>query len=141
MRDPPPAARRTRTTRPCRAAVHSPPAVSFVIWEPVLSFPLGGREVHRTQLEHLRACAELPGVSLQVLPLDRGEHAGLDGPFFVLETPDHQHLAYAESNRGSHWVSDPDEVSIMARKYAMPRSRALSPEESKGLLDRLLGEQ
>ncbi|MFE4056116.1 helix-turn-helix domain-containing protein [Streptomyces sp. NPDC059096] len=117
------------------------PTVSFVIWEPVLGLPLGDREVHRSQLGHLRACTELPGVSLQIIPLDRGKHAGLDGPFVVLETPDHQHLAYAESQRGSHWVSDPDEVSIMARNYAMLRSQALTPEESKGLLDRLLGEQ
>ncbi|MFI6699144.1 Scr1 family TA system antitoxin-like transcriptional regulator [Streptomyces sp. NPDC050509] len=117
------------------------PTVSFVIWEPVLSFPLGGPEVHRAQLEHLRACAELPEVSIQILPLNRSGHAGISGPFFVLETPDHHQLAYAESHRGSHWVADPDEVSVMARKYAMLRSQALTPEESKGLLDRLLGEQ
>jgi hypothetical protein len=68
-------------------------------------------------------------------------HAGLDGPFTLLETPDHLHLAYTESQRGSQWVSDPDEVSILARKYAMLRSQALSPQESRGLLGRLLGDK
>jgi transcriptional regulator with XRE-family HTH domain len=119
----------------------SPPTLSFVIWEPVLHLGIGGPEVRTEQLRHLHACAELPCVSLQFLPMVGPSHAGLDGPFVLLETPDHQHLAYIEGQRGSQWVSDADEVSILARKYAMLRAQALSPSESKGLLDRLLGEQ
>ncbi|WP_239146510.1 helix-turn-helix transcriptional regulator [Streptomyces sp. SID10815] len=119
----------------------SPPTLSFVIWEPVLRIAVGGREVRRQQLHHLRECAELPGVTLQFLPLDSPSHAGLDGPFVLVETPDHQHLAYTEGQRGSQWVSDPDEMSIMARKYAMLRTQALTTHLSLGLLDRLLGDQ
>ncbi|WP_434594494.1 helix-turn-helix domain-containing protein [Streptomyces sp. A5-4] len=118
-----------------------PPTISYVIWQPVLHTPLGGPQVHVEQLHHLRACSELPGLSVQFLPLDRTTHAGLNGPFVMMETPDHQHLAYYETQRGSQWVSDPDEVSIVARKYAMLRAQALTPEDSRGLLDRLLGEQ
>ncbi|MFJ9028205.1 Scr1 family TA system antitoxin-like transcriptional regulator [Streptomyces sp. NPDC102274] len=117
-----------------------PPTLSFVIWEPVLRFPLGGGKVHLDQLEHLRACAELPSLSLQFLPLNRTTHAAVSGPFCLMETPDHQQLAYAESQRGSHWVSDPNGVSIMSCKYAMLRAQALTPEDSMGMLDRLLGE-
>ena len=78
---------------------------------------------------------------MQFLPLSSPCHASLDGPFVLLETPDHQHLAYTESQRGSQWVSDPDEVSILSRKYAMLRTQALTTHDSMGLLDRLLGEQ
>ncbi|MFE4367500.1 Scr1 family TA system antitoxin-like transcriptional regulator [Streptomyces sp. NPDC056835] len=118
-----------------------PPTISYVIWEPVFRLPIGGPEVYADQLRHLRTCAELPGLSIQFLLLHRTTHAGLDGPFILLETADHQHLAYNETQRGSQWVSDPDEVSILARKYAMLRSQALTPEDSLGLLDELLGEQ
>jgi transcriptional regulator with XRE-family HTH domain len=118
-----------------------PPTLSFVIWEPVLRFPLGGQKVHIDQLRHLRTCADLPGLAIQFLPLNRTTHAGISGPFTLLETPDHQHLAYAESQLGSHWISDADGVSIRSRKYAMLRAQALTPEDSRGLLDRLLGEQ
>lgn len=117
-----------------------PPTLSFVVWEPALRMPTGGRQTHRGQLAHLRECTDLPGMALQVLPLDRTHHAGDAGSFILLETPDHQHLAYAESQRGSQWVSDPDEVSILARKYAMLRTQALTTEDSRRLLDRLLGE-
>ncbi|MFD4522828.1 Scr1 family TA system antitoxin-like transcriptional regulator [Streptomyces sp. NPDC058470] len=118
-----------------------PPTMSFIVWEPVLHLGVGGPKARRDQLRHLRDCAELPGLALQFLAMNTPSHAGLAGPFTLLETPDHQHLAYTESQRGSQWVSDPDEVSILARKYAMLRSQALSPQESKGLLDRLLGDK
>jgi transcriptional regulator with XRE-family HTH domain len=118
-----------------------PPTLSFVVWEPALRMPTGGRERHCEQLRHLHEQSRLPGLSLQVLPLDRTSHAGDAGSFTLLETADHQHLAYAESQRGSQWVSDPNEVSILARKYAMLRTQALTVEDSRSLLDRLLGEQ
>ncbi|WP_328439205.1 helix-turn-helix transcriptional regulator [Streptomyces sp. NBC_00444] len=119
----------------------TPPTLSFIVWEPVLHMVIGGAEVRLEQLRHLRAVAELPCVSLQFLPLNSPFSAGLNGPFTLLETPDHQHLAYTESQRGSQWVSDADEVSILARKYAMLRTQALTTQDSMGLLDRLLGEQ
>ncbi|MBK3566563.1 MULTISPECIES: helix-turn-helix transcriptional regulator [unclassified Streptomyces] len=118
----------------------NPPTMSFVVWEPALLWPNGGREVHREQLRALREYSELPGLSLQILPLNRTSHVGDAGPFILLETPDHQHLAYTDSQRGSQWVSDPDEVSILTRRYAMLRTQALTIEDSRSLLDRLLGE-
>ncbi|MFI1967384.1 Scr1 family TA system antitoxin-like transcriptional regulator [Streptomyces pathocidini] len=116
-----------------------PPTASFIISEAILRDRLGGQDVYVEQLRRLRARADLPGVSIQVMPLGRQTHAGLAGPFVLLETPDHDLLAYHETQRGSHLVSDPDEVSILSRKYAMLRSQALNPEETKALLDRLLG--
>ncbi|MEV8367662.1 helix-turn-helix domain-containing protein [Streptomyces niveus] len=118
-----------------------PPTCSFLIGEAVLRDRLGSPAVFAEQLHRLRENADLPGLTLQIMPFGRTTHAGLAGPFVLLETADHQHLAYVETQRGSLFVEDPDEVSIMARKYAMLRTQALNPEETKGLLDRLLGEQ
>ncbi len=117
-----------------------PPTISMVIWEPVLMMRLTSDEDHREQLRHLYAMAQLPGVCLQVLPLDSRAHASLDGPFILLETPDHQHVAYTETQRGSHLISDRNEISILAQKYAMLRAQALTPLETLRLLARLLGE-
>ncbi|MFE1837070.1 helix-turn-helix domain-containing protein [Streptomyces sviceus] len=119
----------------------NPPTLSFIVWEPVLHMRISGQDVWREQLQHLRALTQLPCVSLQFLPLNSPYNAGLNGPFTLLETPDHQHLAYTESQRGSQWVSDADEVSRLARKYAMLRTQALTTQDSRDLLDRLLGEQ
>ncbi|WP_406184115.1 Scr1 family TA system antitoxin-like transcriptional regulator [Streptomyces sp. NBC_01006] len=118
-----------------------PPTLSFIIWEPAVRDRIGGDEVYREQLRHLRACADRPGISLQILPLGLTGHAGLGGPFILLETPEHQHLFYAETQRGSVFRQDPEDVSILTRKYAMLRSQALNFQETKALLDRLSGER
>ncbi|MCD7437120.1 helix-turn-helix transcriptional regulator [Streptomyces lincolnensis] len=118
-----------------------PPMMSFVIWEAALRDQLGGREVYVEQVMHLREYADLPGLALQILPLGRTSHAGLSGPFILLETPDHQRLGYSESQRGSQLIADQDEVAILNQKYAMLRTQALNAEDTRALLDRLLGEQ
>ncbi|GAA5613234.1 hypothetical protein Spla01_04403 [Streptomyces platensis] len=118
-----------------------PVIASFIISEAVLRDHLGGREVMREQLRHLRTCAELPGVAIQVMPFGNTSHAGLSGPFVLLETSDHQHFAYSETQIGSHLISDPDKVSSLTQKYGMLRMQALNAEKTMGLLDRLLGEQ
>ncbi|MET9548132.1 helix-turn-helix transcriptional regulator [Streptomyces sp. NPDC006627] len=117
-----------------------PPTATFIISEVTVRDRLGGDRVYFDQLRRLREWADLPGVTIQIMPIGREVHAGLSGPFTLLKTPDHQRVAYIEAQRGSQLVA-PDEVSLLERKYAMLRTQALNAQESKGLLDRLLGEQ
>ncbi|MEU3216229.1 helix-turn-helix transcriptional regulator [Streptomyces sp. NPDC006971] len=116
------------------------PMANFLLEESILHRPIGGRHVLRKQLMHLRKCTELPFLGLQIMPTDREAHAALDGPMVLLETPDHDQMAYIEGQRVSFLVDDLDEVSVFHQKYGMLRSQALSPERSMRLLDDLLGE-
>ncbi|MET9255038.1 helix-turn-helix transcriptional regulator [Streptomyces sp. NPDC003717] len=118
----------------------NPPTTSFVLWEAALRDYLGGRGVYLEQLEKLREYADMPGVALQILPLGRTSHAGLSGPFVLLETPEYQRIAYMETQRGSQLIADPEGVGILTQKYAMLRTQALNTEDTRDLLDRLLGE-
>ncbi|MFJ8662654.1 Scr1 family TA system antitoxin-like transcriptional regulator [Streptomyces sp. NPDC093795] len=117
-----------------------PPMMTFLINESVLEQPIGGADVLRAQIRHLREMAELPFLVIQVLPKNLTKHAGLAGPMVLIETPEHTHVAYIEGQRVGFLIDDPDEVGILQRKYGMLRSQALTPEETKGLLDRLAGE-
>ncbi|MEU8431770.1 helix-turn-helix transcriptional regulator [Streptomyces sp. NPDC029216] len=117
-----------------------PPVMHFIIEQSVLERPIGGREVLRGQLRHLRTMSELPFVGLQIIRTDRETHAGLAGPMILLETPDHDQLGYLEGQHVSFLQDDPDEVHLLHLKYGMLRSQALSIEDSKSLLDDLLGE-
>ncbi|MGW6875569.1 helix-turn-helix domain-containing protein [Streptomyces xanthophaeus] len=117
-----------------------PPSLSFVISETGLRDRIGGDAVWAEQISHLLICMEIPHVTIQVLPLGQTYHPALSGSFTMLETPEHEHLGYFEGQRGSKLVTDPDDVSILAKRYAMLRTLALNPRETKGLLDRLLGE-
>jgi transcriptional regulator with XRE-family HTH domain len=116
-----------------------PPMMNFLLEEVTLHRPIGGHEVLREQIRHLRRCAELPFLGLQIMPTDRESHAALDGPMVLLETPDHDHLAYIEAQRISFLVDDPDDVSVYQQSYGMLRSQAHSPEESLKMLDDLAG--
>ncbi|MEU3889319.1 helix-turn-helix transcriptional regulator, partial [Streptomyces sp. NPDC029041] len=53
------------------------PELSFVLEEWTLRRPLGGKAALRRQLEHLLDMGQLRNVELQVMPMDREEHAGL----------------------------------------------------------------
>ncbi|MFG2206241.1 Scr1 family TA system antitoxin-like transcriptional regulator [Streptomyces sp. NPDC048638] len=116
------------------------PMLNFVLEEVVLHRPIGSPGILRAQLRRLRSCAELPFLGLQIMPTARHSHAALDGPLVLLETPGHDHLAYIEAQRISFLVDDPDQVSVYHQVYGMLRPQALTPEETKGLLDDLLGE-
>ncbi|MET8679877.1 helix-turn-helix transcriptional regulator [Streptomyces sp. NPDC004647] len=120
------------------------PLIELVLEESALRRQIGTHEVMRAQLAHLAECAARRNVTVQVIPLNRGargEHAGLDGPMKLIETPEHHHLVYLESQRKSLLISDREEVSALATRYAMIRAQALGPDESLDLIERLAGER
>ncbi|MFJ4569835.1 helix-turn-helix domain-containing protein [Streptomyces sp. NPDC088846] len=117
------------------------PMLHFVLEESILRSEIGDPAIMRRQIEHLRRCMELPFLGLQIMPMKLPKHAGLAGPMVLLETPDHDHLAYVEGQLTSYLHEDPDVVSVLQQKYGMLRSQALSVEKSARLLDELLGEK
>lgn len=72
--------------------------------------------------------------------MSRAGHACLAGPMTVIETPENVTLVYLEGQGNSHLVSDPNEVGMLARRYAMIRTQALNSEESARLIKQLAGE-
>ncbi|MGV9855431.1 helix-turn-helix domain-containing protein, partial [Streptomyces sp. NPDC003442] len=114
--------------------------VSVVLEEGVLRRLIGGPEIMRPQYEHLIACAARSNVVVQVMPTSRAGHAGLAGPMTLVETPEETPLVYLEGQGKSNLVSKPDEVGVLARRYAMIRSQALGPEESVVFIEQLMGE-
>ncbi|MFH8468188.1 Scr1 family TA system antitoxin-like transcriptional regulator [Streptomyces sp. NPDC017991] len=97
-------------------------------------------EVMRGQWQHLLEVRTLRNVEVQVMPAACGFHPGLNGPFVVLETKEHQHLGYIESQEVGCVVHDPAVVSALGLRYGKLRSRALNSVESARLIERLVGE-
>lgn len=52
--------------------------------ESALCRPFGSREIQRAQLQHLIEMAQLPNITLQVVPFHVGGHAATGGPFTIL---------------------------------------------------------
>jgi transcriptional regulator with XRE-family HTH domain len=66
----------------------NPPRFWAIIDEAALRRPIGGPAVMRGQLEHLAKMAELPNITIQMIPFGFGGHAGAGGQFSLLRFPD-----------------------------------------------------
>ncbi|MEU0070523.1 helix-turn-helix transcriptional regulator [Streptomyces sp. NPDC006332] len=116
------------------------PEISFVLEEWTLRRPLGGRAVVRRQLEHLLEAARLRNVELQVMPMDREEHAGVDGSIEVLKFADGSAVGRSPVVANGRPVSDPRQLRILELRYGIIRAQALTPRESTAFIEHLLGE-
>ncbi len=108
----------------------------MVLDEAVLSRPVGGDVVMRSQIQHLVETAELPNVTLQILPFSAGAHAGMDGTFTILDFPEptDTDVVYAENATGGLFLEKADELRKYVFIFDHIRAAALRPEESVSLL-------
>ncbi|GAA1424946.1 helix-turn-helix transcriptional regulator [Streptomyces thermospinosisporus] len=113
---------------------------SFIVEEYVFRRRFGSAEAMRGLVDHVLERSALRNVTLQVVPLDAGLHACLDGPVRILETPAGQKLGYSEGQENGRLIADRKEMSLLCQRYETLRSQALSPRESRDLLERLRGE-
>jgi transcriptional regulator with XRE-family HTH domain len=117
------------------------PHLSFVIEEAVLHRPLGGLQVWRGQLEESLLVGQKRNVEIQVMPLSREEHAGLAGPFTLMETREGRRIAYTEVQGDSRVHTERSKVRELEGAYGIIRAQALTPMESLALIEKLLGER
>lgn len=112
---------------------------SFIIDEAVFRRRIGGAEVTSGLIDHVLASTEPRNVVLQIMPLDCEHHACLAGPLMLLETPDGHRFAYSEGQQNGRLISVVKEVAVLHQRYATLRSQALTPKDSRGLLERIRG--
>lgn len=115
-------------------------SLAMVIEEWVLRRPVGGRAVLKAQLERMLELAEVRNISIQVMPTDVEAHAGFNGAWTLLETPEREWVAYVEGQAGGLVIDDREEVSTMFQRFGMIRSQALPPGESAKLIERMASE-
>ncbi|MBT2528846.1 helix-turn-helix domain-containing protein [Streptomyces sp. ISL-99] len=116
------------------------PTISFVIEESVLRRPVGGRSVMHGQLEQLLLHGHRRNVEIQVMPTVQGEHAGLAGPFTLIETKEGRRIAYVEAHKDSRLYTERKSVRELEEQYGLLRAQALTPRESLTFVEKLLGE-
>ncbi len=116
------------------------PTISFVIEEALLRRPLGGRAVMRGQLEQVLLYGQRRNVEIQVMPTDLEEHAGLEGPFTLIETHDGRRIAYVEGYKDSRLHTERRAVRELEEQYGILRAQALTPRASLAFFEKLLGE-
>ncbi|MGW6912238.1 helix-turn-helix domain-containing protein [Kitasatospora sp. NPDC054939] len=112
----------------------------FVIYEAALRATVGKTALMKRQLHYLMAVGGLRNVAIQVLPLGRAAFGALEGPIVLLETPEHEQLAYVEGQKTGVLYSAPDKVNPLAQRHGMIRMQALGMEESAEFIGKLAEE-
>jgi transcriptional regulator with XRE-family HTH domain len=133
---------RVRMNRQSLLSQDDPLTLVVVLDEAVLRRAVGGRDVMRRQLDRLCATAEMPNITLQVLPLDAGAHAAMDGAFTMLRfsEPGHQDLVFAANAAGGIFLEKEDELHRYAHIFDLLRSTALPRQESRDMIAKLVRE-
>jgi len=120
-----------------------PPRLWAVVDEAALRRPVGGRKVLRAQLERLLEVAELPSVTLQVLPLAAGAHPGLVGAFSLLRFPDAElpDVVYLEHQTGAVYLDKPEDVDQYAHVMNAIAVASAPLEQTAAILTEILRDQ
>jgi len=110
-----------------------PPRVWALMDEAVLRRPYGGAAVLRAQLERLAEAAELEHVTLQVVPFDRGGHAGASGAFSILrfQEGDLPDVVYIEQLTSALYLDQRADVEHYLEVVDQLSGEALTPDETK----------
>ncbi|WP_328873104.1 helix-turn-helix transcriptional regulator [Streptomyces sp. NBC_00287] len=116
------------------------PIVSYILEEVVLDRPIGGRRVHADQLRRLLQVGHMQNIEIQVMPTALEEHPNMDGAFNLLTPKGHGQVAYTEVQGYPRLITDPEEVRKIADRYGIMRAMALSPSETRKLIESKLEE-
>ncbi|GAA3730830.1 transcriptional regulator with XRE-family HTH domain [Spinactinospora alkalitolerans] len=112
-----------------------------ILEEGAIRRPVGGSSTMRAQVEHLLQVTELPSVHVQIMPTSVGAHAGLSGPFTIMEfdqeIPD---ILFVESQGGNLYLEKPADLRRCKLTMNLLRDKAAATEESRRLLMELAKE-
>jgi transcriptional regulator with XRE-family HTH domain len=115
---------------------------SFVLDESVIRRTAGTPDVTSRQLVHLASLADLPNVSIRVVPFAAGLHSGMRGAFKIIEFDDapDENIVFLEGPHGDLIREDPGEVKSYLATFKRITEIALAPSESIDLLRKTAGE-
>jgi transcriptional regulator with XRE-family HTH domain len=117
-----------------------PVRFTFFLHEFVLCLPVGGREVMSDQLHHLLRISVRPHVTLRVVPADVGGHAGIAGPFQLMEFTEFKPVVYLDSETSSLFLEEPPEIAAYRRVLNGLADKALDAGQSRELIAALATE-
>lgn len=130
---------RLRVTRQKRLADDNPLILRAVLNEAVLCRVVGGPEVMRKQIRHVIDIAQLPNVTIQVLPFSVGFHPAMTGSFTALRFPETptMNTVYVEIKGGALYVEKPPDVDRYTATFESLTELALDETKTISLLEQM----
>lgn len=116
--------------------------LSIVLHESAVRCEVGGRTVMAEQLQHLIEMSHRDNITIQVLPNSAGSHPGNDGAFSILGFPEpaDPDVVYVQYRRGGLYLEDPSDIADYTEVFNHLMARALDPDASRELIQRMIGE-
>lgn len=111
-----------------------PPRLNLIVTEHALRQPIGGARTMAQQIRHLIELAERPNVSVLVVPITVAAHAGLAGPFIILDFADDPTIVFIEDRTTGLFLDDPAKVATYKLTVERLVDVALDAEESTARL-------
>jgi transcriptional regulator with XRE-family HTH domain len=113
-----------------------PPRIRVLLDDTVLRRPVGGPAVMAAQRRRLLADADRPAVTIQVLEVGAGAHAGMDGPFtiFGFPAPAERDVVALDSAADALYLEGPEDVARYRRVFELLLPAARSPEDSAAII-------
>jgi transcriptional regulator with XRE-family HTH domain len=132
IRDPAEIDRRVEVRLKRQSILHheDPPQLWVVLDEAALLRPFGTPDDRRGQLGRLVATDEMEHVTLQVLPLNAGLHAGMACGFVILRYLDDPPIVYIETGGNALYLEDPEDIQRHTVRMQHLQGSALSAEDS-----------
>lgn len=112
------------------------PLLTVVLGEAAARTQVGGPGVMADCLDHILDVAERnpERVTMRMIPFEAGEHAGLEGPFSILEFADAPTIAHAEYPTGAAWLEEVEEVRRCSLAFNHLQVAAEKPSETAAKL-------
>jgi transcriptional regulator with XRE-family HTH domain len=113
-----------------------PPALRVLLDDTVLRRPVGGPAVMAAQRRRLLEDAARPAVTIRVLEVESGAHAGMDGPFTIFGFPAaaERDVVALDSAADALYLEDPEDVARYRRVLELLLPAAVPPEASAELI-------
>jgi transcriptional regulator with XRE-family HTH domain len=115
------------------------PDYEVILSEAALHLTVGSKQIMCEQLYQLLRHSMRPGITIRVVPLSVGAHAGLRGAFCVVTRPDLV-VAAIEEVLSIRFVDNAEDVQVYAAIMDKLRAVALKPAESRDLISTIVDE-
>ncbi|MCP2339631.1 DUF5753 domain-containing protein [Actinomadura rupiterrae] len=130
---------RLRMTRRARLGEPNGPTLWAIVEEAALRRPVGGRRIMLDQIRFLAEVADMPNVTLQIVPFALGARIPVNTPFTILRfgEPDVPDVVYLEQLTSALYLDKPSDLDAYGRVMNNISLSALPPQESVAFLKRL----
>jgi transcriptional regulator with XRE-family HTH domain len=106
-----------------------PPRYQAIIDEAALLRTYGGRKVMADQIRRIIELAELPNITIQVIPFARGGYA-LYGPYVLLQFSKARDIVHLEHKQAAGFLDEPEHTAPFQSLTDTLKAAALGPAET-----------